>query len=172
MDPQTTPPLSISPQNTKPQTTPQLELPTVPKTKNTKSILLWLLVGLIVILIAVSIPVGLSFLPSSSAEVPVQTANTLLKNIAEGNFTKAYGLFDTTEQSQLSQGAFIDMVTSSPVLAQNKDATFTAKQISQNTAQLDGTITSIGGIKQQISFILVKQGNIWLIDVFSLGKIL
>lgn len=97
---------------------------------------------------------------------PVKVANEQFNDIRQNNLEAAYNLFATSAKTEVT---FSDLQTfvSENNLAGGTTASisFSSRQISGNTATLDGKIT-IDGTSANLEYKLIKEGSIWKVLSF------
>lgn len=92
------------------------------------------------------------------------TITLQLSAIKSGNINKAYYQYTSTEfQKTTSLDTFEKFINNYPALKNNKDTSFTNREISDGNGTLKGTVTAADGTVTPIIYHLVKENGEWKI---------
>jgi len=105
-------------------------------------------------------------------QAPADVVQAQLVELRRGDLEAAYNRLSAGLQSQLSREDFERLVREHPGLAENKDATFWSRSVSNGQAKLSGTLVAQSGMKEAAVFELVKEGNDWHVSAIQVGEAL
>ena len=124
-----------------------------------------ILLGIVVVIAAV---VGIAFYATSGI---VDVANKQLVLVGEGKIDEAYQQYTSKDfQAATSLEQFKAFVEAAPSFKNNKDSTFTSREISNDTGSLEGTLTGPDGVATPVKYALIKEGGEWKILNIDLPK--
>jgi hypothetical protein len=91
-------------------------------------------------------------------------ARAQLEDLKRGDQIAAYNRLSSTYQQTMTPEAFEQLVATHPALRSYANATFNNRSVSGNTASLSGTITATSGEREPVTFLLIKEGDVWKIS--------
>ncbi len=100
-------------------------------------------------------------------EAPVKVANEQFMDIKQGRIQEAYDLFSPDAKIQVSFGTFQETAYVKSLRGvSDASIKFSSRSMVNATAEVVGTI-SRGNVSNPIRYVLIKQGNTWLIQNIS-----
>jgi hypothetical protein len=141
-----------------------------PVEKKGRSPLFWIVTGCCgCLLLGVLAVMGIGGAAFYTTQAPAAAVQEHLALLRSGNLEAAYQGLSTELQAQLSPEDFERLVREHPGLADNKDATFWSRNVSNDRARLGGMLTPRSGPTETAAFELVKEGGTWKITSIRVG---
>lgn len=99
---------------------------------------------------------------------PVKVANEQFNDIRQNNLEAAYDLFSTNAKTEVSFSDLQTFISKYNIAgATTASISFSGRQISGNTATLDGKIT-IDGSSANLEYRLIKESGMWKVSAFAI----
>jgi len=98
---------------------------------------------------------------------PVRVIRAQLDAIDRGNYAQAYDYFSPAAKKQLTANEFEALVQATSVISRNYGSTFLWRKVENNVATISGTLQGMDGQVRDVRYILVKEGDRWLIQSFT-----
>ena len=98
---------------------------------------------------------------------PVRVIRAQLEAIDKENYAQAYDYLAPTAKERLTARGFEALVRANSVVAKNYDSTFFSRKVENNVATISGTVEGFDGQVSEVRYILVKEGDRWMIQSFS-----
>ena len=98
---------------------------------------------------------------------PVRVIRAQLEAINTGNYTQAYDYLSPAAKKQLTAHDFEALVLASSVISNNYGSTFLSRKVENNVATISGTLQGWDGQVRDVRYILVKEGDRWMIQSFT-----
>jgi hypothetical protein len=124
-----------------------------------------------IILGAVAFLVIIIFIGFSATQGITDVANLQLKALRSDDLVKAYAYTSREFQSATSLDDFKQFIAGYPSLRNNKDASFTDRQVENNMGKLKGTLNSRDGSVTPVEYTLVKENGEWKILNMKLNPV-
>ncbi len=110
---------------------------------------------------------GVYFMTKSA----VDSVKAPLEAFRSGSAEQAYGAMSESYRAGVTLEEFSALLDQHPALKDNAEANFWppngSVKVVNDTASLTGTLVSHSGVKEQVSFELVKEGGEWKISALS-----
>lgn len=121
-----------------------------------------LIIGLVLssLLLFVLLIISIAFYATSGITDTVRSQLTALRS---GDWVKAYSYNSKDFQRATSFDAFKEFVDHYPALKNNKDSTFTHREIKNNEGLVSGTLKATDGTITAIQYRLIKETGVWKI---------
>jgi hypothetical protein len=101
----------------------------------------------------------------TTTKAPVDAVTVQLAEIKSGQLDAAYGRFSQSYQAMMSRSDFEQVVSAHATLRENASSSFWKKRsVQNNTAHLEGTITSSSNETENVTYELVKEDGSWKIQ--------
>lgn len=127
-----------------------------------------LIIGLVLasfILFVLTI-VAIAFYATSGV---VTTVRSQLDALRSHDFVKAYSYTSKEFQNVMSFEQFKTFIEEHPALKNNKDSTFTQREIANNRGKVKGTLEATDGTLTPVLYRLIKENNQWKIIYIKLN---
>jgi hypothetical protein len=124
-----------------------------------------------IILGAVAFLFIIIFIGFSATQGITEVANLQLKALRSDDLVKAYAYTSRDFQSATSLDDFKQFIAGYPSLRNNKDASFTDRQVENNMGKLKGTLNSRDGSVTPVEYTLVKENGEWKILNMKLNPV-
>ena len=98
---------------------------------------------------------------------PVRVIRAQLEAIDTGNYAQAYDYLSPAAKTQLTANDFEALVLATSVVSSNDGSTFLSRKVDNNVATITGTLHGIDGQVLEVRYILVKEGDRWMIQSFT-----
>lgn len=98
---------------------------------------------------------------------PVRVIRAQLEAIEKGNYAQAYDYLAPAAKEQLTANGFEALVRANSVVAKNYESTFLSRKVENNVATISGTLEGFDGQVSEVRYILVKEGNGWMVQSFA-----
>jgi Domain of unknown function (DUF4864) len=98
---------------------------------------------------------------------PVRVIRAQLEAIDKGNYTQAYDYLSPVAKKQLTVNDFVALVRATSVVSKNYASTFLSRKVENNVATISGTLQGFEGQVREVRYILVKEGDRWMIQSFT-----
>jgi hypothetical protein len=115
---------------------------------------------LMVLLFVGLIAGGAWYMTSGAAEV----AKAQLEDLRAGRLDAAYARFSEEYRTNVSREAFAAFVDRHPALKDPADSTFLSRNVTNNRAQISGTLEAGSGVSEPVTYRLVRQGGHWVVE--------
>lgn len=121
-----------------------------------------LIIGLVIasIFMFVMSVIGLAFYATSGITDTVRGQLTALRS---GDYVTAYSYTSKDFQNATPFDAFTSFIDRYPALKNNKDSTFTSREITNNEGYISGTLEAADGTTTPIKYRLIKENDHWKI---------
>jgi hypothetical protein len=97
-------------------------------------------------------------------KAPVDAVTMELAEIKAGQIDAAYARLSPSYQAVLSRSDFDQLIATHETLRDNASSSFWKKRsIVNNTAELEGSVTSAGNVSEAVAFNLIKEDGAWKI---------
>jgi hypothetical protein len=103
---------------------------------------------------------GAWYMTSGAAEA----AKAQLEDLRGGRLDAAYARFSEEYRGNVSREAFAAFVQRHPALKDPADSTFLSRNVSNDRAQISGTLKAGSGASETVAYRLVRQGGQWVIE--------
>ncbi len=98
---------------------------------------------------------------------PVRVIRAQLEAIDKENYARAYDYLAPAAKEQLAANGFEALVQANSVVAKNYGSTFLSRKIENNVATISGTVEGFDGKVSEVRYVLVKEGDRWMIQSFT-----
>lgn len=98
---------------------------------------------------------------------PVRVIRAQLDAIDKANYAQAYDYLAPAAKEQLTANGFEALVRANGVVAKNYGSTFLSRKVENNVATISGTLEGFDGQVSEVRYILVKEGDRWMIQSFT-----
>jgi hypothetical protein len=115
---------------------------------------------LVVLLLVGLIAGGAWFMTSGAADA----AKAQLADLRAGRMDAAYARFSEDYRARVSQEDFAAFVARHPALADPADSTFLSRNVTNNRANISGTLKAGSGATESVAYRLVREGGQWLVE--------
>ena len=90
-----------------------------------------------------------------------------LEAINRGNYAQAYDYLSPAAKKQLTANDFEALTRATSVISKNYGSTFLSRKVENNVATISGTLQGFDGQVREVRYILVKEGDRWMIQSFT-----
>jgi FHA domain len=94
----------------------------------------------------------------------VEAVRAQITEIKGGNMDAAYGRMTEGYRQSHTSADFAAFVARHPGLKENRDSTFTTRNVQNDRAHLEGVLMAASGTKESVTYELVKEGADWKIE--------
>jgi uncharacterized protein DUF4864 len=101
------------------------------------------------------------------ADGAVKVIEAQLQAIDNRDYTAAYGYLSTDAKAAMTAEDFQERVQKSSVVTNHANTKFFSRSIDNDVATISGTIEALDNSKIEARYILIKEGNRWVIQSFS-----
>src|SRR5215510_16264100 len=98
---------------------------------------------------------------------PVRVIRAQLEAIDKANYAQAYDYLSQAAKKQLTANDVEALVRATSVVSKNYASTFLWRKVENNVATISGTLQGFDGQVREVRYILVKEGDRWLIQSFT-----
>ena len=98
---------------------------------------------------------------------PVRVIRAQLEAINTGNYAQAYDYLSPAAKKQLTANDFEALTRATSVISKNYGSTFLSRKVENNVATISGTLQGFDGQVREVRYILVKEGDRWMIQSFT-----
>lgn len=98
---------------------------------------------------------------------PVRVIRAQLDAIDKENYAQAYNYLTPGAKEQLTANGFEALVRANSVVAKNYGSTFLSRKVEDNVATVSGTLEGFDGQVSEVRYVLVKEGDRWMIQSFT-----
>ena len=98
---------------------------------------------------------------------PVRVIRAQLAAIDKENYAQAYDYLTPGAKEQLTVNAFEALVRANSAVEKNFGSTFLSRRVEGNVATISGTLEGFNGQVSEVHYILVKEGDRWMIQRFT-----
>ncbi|HVR70174.1 MAG TPA: DUF4864 domain-containing protein, partial [Vicinamibacteria bacterium] len=125
----------------------------------------WIAAGcggcLLMVLLFVGVIAGGAWYMTSGA---ADAAKAQLADLRAGRLDEAYARFSEDYRAKVSRDDFAAFVDRHPALKDPADATFLSRNVTNNRAQISGTLEAGSGARESVAYRLANQGGQWVIE--------
>lgn len=97
---------------------------------------------------------------------PARVIQAQLEAISHNDYPTAYGFLSSAAKEKMTIAQFRETVEKNRVVAENYTSEFLDRKIENNVATFKGTIRTLGALTTPATFIVVKEGDRWVIQEF------
>lgn len=97
---------------------------------------------------------------------PVRVIRAQLAAISKEDYTQAYDFLSASAKAKLPLADFQALSRKNTTVMKSLDSTFFSRTIENNTATISGSLTGLDGRVSEVQYVLVKEGDRWVIDSF------
>jgi hypothetical protein len=148
---------------------PQMAAPPAAPRKG-KGPVFWIATGcggcLVMVLLLFGLFAGGLFYMTSGATDAVRAQ---LEEIKAGKLEEAHARFSESYRAEIPSAAFAAFVDRHPSVKDNADSTFTSRNVTNNRAQLKGTLKAGSGVTEEVDYRLVKEGGDWKVEFMEVA---
>lgn len=94
----------------------------------------------------------------------VEAVRAQLADVKKGDMDAAYLRMSDEYRRQYTKEDFVALVDAHPAMKENTDTTFLNRNVQNNTATVAGTLTGAAGVKEEVTYRLVKESGGWKIN--------
>ena len=116
---------------------------------------------LVMVLLFVAVIAGGAWYMTSGA---ADAAKAQLEDLRAGRLEEAYARFSEEYRANVSLDAFAAFVDRHPALKDPADSTFLSRNVTNNRAQISGTLEAGSGVSEPVAYRLVRQGGQWMVE--------
>jgi len=98
---------------------------------------------------------------------PVRVIRAQLEAIDKENYAQAYNYLAPAAKEQLTANGFEAVVRANSAVAKHYGSTFLSRKVENNVATISGTVEGFDGQVSEARYILVKEGDRWMIQRFT-----
>ena len=127
----------------------------------------WVWVGggccgcLVLILVFLGVIGGGAYYMTAGA---VEAVRAQLADVKKGDMDAAYLRMSDEYRRQYTKEDFVALVESHPAMKDNTDSTFMSRNVQNNTATIAGSLAGAAGVKEDVTYRLVKESGGWKIN--------
>jgi hypothetical protein len=125
----------------------------------------WIAAGcsgcLLIALLLIGGIAGVAFYMTSGA---TDTVRAQLGDLKAGRIDAAYDKLSAEYRASVSREAFAAFVARHPALKDNADSTFLSRSVTNNRAQISGSLEAGSGATESVAYRLTKEGGKWVIE--------
>ncbi len=97
---------------------------------------------------------------------PARVVQAQLEAISHHDYQKAYDYLSSNAKEKVSLKQFQEVVQKNKVVAGNYTSEFFDRKIEDNVATFKGTVRALGAETTPATFVVVKEGDHWVIEEF------
>lgn len=98
---------------------------------------------------------------------PVRVIRAQLEAIDKGNYAQAYDYLSPAAKKQLTANDFEALARATSLVSKNYGSTFLSRKVENNVATISGTLKGLDGQDREVRYILIKEGDRWMIQSFT-----
>ncbi len=98
---------------------------------------------------------------------PGKTVHAQLEAIGKHDYQLAYTFLSDNAKARYTPEQFQEIVQHYQIIDNNYTSDFLDRKLENNVARFSGTVRALGGLKTRATFVVVKQGDRWLIEDFQ-----
>src|SRR5437867_12714403 len=98
---------------------------------------------------------------------PVRVIRAPLAAVDKQNYAQAYDYLVPAAKERLPANDFEALVRANRAVEKNFGSTFLSRRVEGNVATISGTLEGFNGQVSEVHYILVKEGDRWLIQSFT-----
>ncbi len=97
---------------------------------------------------------------------PVRVIRAQLTAINKEDYAQAYNYLSAPAKQKLSIADLQALSRKNSTVMKTLDSTFFSRTIAGNTATISGSLTGADGRITEVQYVLVKEGDLWVIESF------
>ena len=136
----------------------------MPPAKKGRGPLVWIGGGccgcLVLVMVFLGVIGGGAYFMTAGA---VEAIRAQISDIKKGDMDAAYLRMSDEYRRQYNREEFIALVDAHPALKENTDSTFLSRNVQNDTATVSGSLTGAPGVKEDVTYRLVKEAGAWKI---------
>jgi len=98
---------------------------------------------------------------------PGKTVHAQLEAIGKHDYHLAYNFLSDNAKTKYTPEQFQEIVQRNKIVDSNYTSDFLDRKLEKNVARFSGTVRALGGQRTPATFVVVKQGDRWLIEDFQ-----
>jgi|SRR5881397_3659119 hypothetical protein len=98
---------------------------------------------------------------------PVRVIRAQLLAIDKENYAQAYDYLTPAAKERLTANGFEALVRANSAVSKNFGSTFLSRKVEDNVASISGTLEGFDGQVSEVRYVLVKEGDRWMIQSFT-----
>jgi len=98
---------------------------------------------------------------------PGKTVQAQLEAIGKHDYQLAYNFLSDNAKTKYTSEQFQEIVQRNNIVDNNYTSDFFDRKLENNVARFSGTVRALGGQRTPATFVVVKQGDRWLIEDFK-----